>query len=212
MQINKAEQLLAMQLLTNVMQQSTNKSNPAFAIALEAVMKNFIDNKEINQKDTSSVATNDAKTNNLNNKIYKTNYLKINFKKSKIDNEINSISKKFGVNSNLVKAIIKQESDFDPKAVSGAGAMGLMQLMPENCREDGVKNPFDISENIKGGVKQIKRYLEKYNGNIPLTLMAYNAGEGTVARRGVSSLNDLYKMPYETRNYVNKIMGSLGML
>lgn len=114
-----------------------------------------------------------------------------------------------GENKNLILAIIKQESNFNPNAESGVGAKGLMQLMAFNSEAYGVKNPFDIDENINAGVKHIKSYLDKYNGNIEMALMAYNAGPGTMARRGVNSPSDLYKMPEETQNYVPKIMSQI---
>ncbi|WP_243190660.1 lytic transglycosylase domain-containing protein [Clostridium gallinarum] len=116
---------------------------------------------------------------------------------------------KYGVDKNLVLAIIKQESNFNPNAVSSAGAKGLMQIMDFNLESYGVNDPFDIDENIEAGVKHIKSYLDMYDGNVEMALMAYNAGPGTVQRRGVTSLNDLYKMPAETQNYVAKIMKQL---
>ena len=127
----------------------------------------------------------------------------------KIYSAVDKYSSQYGVDKNLVLAIIKQESNFNPNAVSSAGAKGLMQLMDFNSEAYGVKNPFDIEENINAGVKHIKSYLDMYNGNIEMALMAYNAGPGTVSRRGVTSASDLYKMPEETQNYVPKIMGQL---
>ena len=85
--------------------------------------------------------------------------------------------------------------------------MGLMQLMPVNCEEDGVSDPFNVEDNIRGGVKQLRGHINRYNGDIEMALMAYNAGQGTVKRRGVTSVDDLYKMPKETQNYVPKVMG-----
>ena len=84
-----------------------------------------------------------------------------------------------------------------------------MQLMDFNSEAYGVNNPFDIDENINAGVQHIKSYLDLYDGNVEMALMAYNAGPGTVERRGVNSVSDLYKMPEETQNYVTKIMGQL---
>ena len=84
-----------------------------------------------------------------------------------------------------------------------------MQIMDFNLESYGVNNPFDIDENIEAGVKHIKSYLDMYDGNVEMALMAYNSGPGTVQRRGVTSLNDLYKMPEETQNYVTKIMKQL---
>ncbi|MBL4933346.1 lytic transglycosylase domain-containing protein [Clostridium sp. YIM B02565] len=129
-------------------------------------------------------------------------YTGTNASRIEIENAVESASKKFGVDANLIRSIIKQESNFNPNAKSGAGAMGLMQLMPFNC--DGLKNPYDIQENIDRGTSMIKDALDKYN-NIDMALMSYNAGSGTMQRRGVTSPDDLYKMPAETQNYVTKI-------
>ncbi|MPM77408.1 hypothetical protein SDC9_124411 [bioreactor metagenome] len=90
--------------------------------------------------------------------------------------------------------------------MSRAGAKGLMQLMPENCRDLGVKDPLNIEENIDGGTRHIKEYLDKYNGDVEMALMAYNGGPTRMAKRGVKSINDIYKMPKETQNYVPKVM------
>jgi len=124
----------------------------------------------------------------------------------RIDNAISISSKKYGVDENLIRAIIKVESNFNPNCESKAGAKGLMQLMPENCKTYGVTNPFDIEQNIDGGTRHIKEYLDKYNGDVEMALMAYNGGPTRMARRGVKSINDIYKMPKETQNYVPKVM------
>lgn len=113
---------------------------------------------------------------------------------------------KYGVDRNLVLAIIKQESNFNPNAESTAGAKGLMQLMDFNSEAYGLTNPFDINQNIEAGVKHIKTYLDNYNGNLEMALMAYNGGPGTMKNRGVSSAKDLYKMPKETQNYVPSVL------
>lgn len=90
--------------------------------------------------------------------------------------------------------------------MSPVGAKGLMQLMPENCRDLGVSDPFNIEQNIDGGVRHIKEYLDRYKGNMEMALMAYNGGPTRMMNRGVRSINDLYKMPKETQNYVPKVM------
>jgi soluble lytic murein transglycosylase-like protein len=126
----------------------------------------------------------------------------------KIYESVNKYCSQYGVDPNLVIGVIKAESNFNPKAISSVGAKGLMQLMPSVCQDTGVSNPFDIDQNIKGGVKLLKANLERYNGDAAMALMAYNAGPGTVKARGVSSVADLYKMPAETQNYVKKIMNS----
>ena len=108
-----------------------------------------------------------------------------------------------GISADLVRAVIKTESAFDHLAVSSAGARGLMQLMPDAAKRFGVTNPFDPQENIKGGVKYLRVLLKQFQGDVALTVAAYNAGEGTVARYGAVP-------PYrETRDYVRKILGIL---
>lgn len=125
----------------------------------------------------------------------------------KIYNAVNDASKKYGVDSNLILAIINQESNFDPYSTSSAGAEGLMQIMPQNFDSVGITDGYDVDQNINGGTKLLKGYLDQYDGNIEMALMAYNGGPGTMQKRGVSSVNDLYKMPQETQNYVPKVMG-----
>ena len=124
----------------------------------------------------------------------------------RIENAVELYSNQHGVDSNLVKAIIKVESNFDPNVVSSAGAKGLMQLMPETSQSLGVTNPLDIEQNIEGGVIHIKSYIDRYNGDIEMALMAYNGGPTRMMNRGVTSINDIYKMPKETQNYVPKVM------
>lgn len=123
-----------------------------------------------------------------------------------INKAVDKYSKKYGVDKKLVLAVIKAESNFNPNCVSSAGAMGVMQLMPETAKDLGVTDPFNIDQNVMGGVKELSQHLKRYNGNVEMALMAYNAGPGTVQRRGVKSPADLYKMPAETRNYVPKVL------
>ena len=125
----------------------------------------------------------------------------------KIYNAVNAASEKYGVDSNLILSIIKQESDFDPYSTSSCGASGLMQIMPQNFASVGIKDQYDIDQNINGGTKLFKEYLNQFNGNTEMALMAYNGGPGTMQKRGVSSASDLYKMPEETQNYVPRVMG-----
>lgn len=124
----------------------------------------------------------------------------------RIENAVQLYSDKYDVDPNLVKAIIKVESNFDPNVVSSAGAKGLMQLMPENCEDLSVSDPFNIEQNIDGGVRHIKEYLDRYDGNVEMALMAYNGGPTRMMNRGVKSIDDIYKMPKETQNYVPKVM------
>jgi hypothetical protein len=103
------------------------------------------------------------------------------------------------VDPQLVHAIIRVESEYDPKAVSRKGAMGLMQLIPETAQRFGVENPFNPKENIEGGVGYLRHLLDLFGGDLSLSLAAYNAGEGAVQRfGGIPSFA-------ETRDYVRKV-------
>jgi soluble lytic murein transglycosylase-like protein len=116
-----------------------------------------------------------------------------------IDSAIEQAAARHNVDPNLVRAVVKVESNFNPNAVSRKGAMGLMQLMPSTARQLKLKNPFDPEQNVDAGVRHLKQLLESYGGDIKLTLAAYNAGAGAVAR---SSGVPRYA---ETQNYVRRI-------
>lgn len=131
--------------------------------------------------------------------IEKINKTLSNSGNTKYDELILKYSQKYEIDPNLVKAVIKQESGFNPDAKSKAGALGLMQLMPQTAKGLGVKNPLDPEQNIEGGTRLLKQLLTSYSGNIELALAAYNAGSGAVKKyNGIP--------PYkETRNYVKNI-------
>jgi soluble lytic murein transglycosylase-like protein len=115
------------------------------------------------------------------------------------DDLIKQNAETHGVSPHLVRAVIQQESAFNPRARSHKGAMGLMQLMPETAAELGVSDPYDPSENIRAGVTYLKGLLVKFAQNVELALAAYNAGPGAVQRYGTIP-------PYrETRDYVTRI-------
>lgn len=128
----------------------------------------------------------------------------VNFNKRATRDEIISMiddtSAKYGVDAKLIKALVKQESGFNPTAKSKAGALGLMQLMPSTAKGLGVKDPLDAKQNIEGGVKYVKSLLNRFDGNIILALAAYNAGPNAVKKyNGIP--------PYkETQNYVKSIL------
>lgn len=109
-------------------------------------------------------------------------------------------SRKHRIHPALLRAVIKAESDFNPSAVSKAGAQGLMQLMPETAMSLEVRDPFDPEQNIRGGAKYLRHLLDRFQGNLPLALAAYNAGESVV--------NRYMALPpiRETRRYVARVL------
>jgi len=130
------------------------------------------------------------------------------FSQLEIDAAIDKAAAKHNVDPNLVRALVKVESNFNPNAVSRKGAMGLMQLMPQTARQLNLTNPFNPEQNVDAGVRHLKQLLESYGGDVRLSLAAYNAGSGAVAR---SAGIPRYA---ETRNYVKRITelygGNLG--
>jgi soluble lytic murein transglycosylase-like protein len=112
---------------------------------------------------------------------------------------ISQTARSLAVDPNLVEAVVRVESGYDALARSPNGALGLMQLMPATAARFGVRNPFDAAENIRGGVTYLGHLLKQFNGDVPLSLAAYNAGEGAVVRkRGIPPFR-------ETLDYIRKV-------
>ncbi len=123
---------------------------------------------------------------------------------AELDKVIEEAARRNSVDPNLVRAIIKVESNFNPAAVSRKGALGLMQLMPDTARRLGVSDAFDPAQNVEAGTRHLRNLLNSYHGDVTLSLAAYNAGSGAVDRNnGVP--------PYsETRDYVKRITDIYG--
>jgi soluble lytic murein transglycosylase-like protein len=114
--------------------------------------------------------------------------------------EIDDAARRHGIAPALIRSVMRQESSFDPRATSHAGAQGLMQLMPATARSLGVTDPYDPVQSIEGGTRYLADMLERFEGNVPLALAAYNAGPSAVDRFGGIP-------PYrETQDYVEKVL------
>lgn len=122
------------------------------------------------------------------------------FSTKKYDPYINEAAQKYDLSVSLIKAIIKAESDFNPRAVSKKGALGLMQIMPDNVKSLSIRNPFNPRENILGGSYYFKTLFNRFNGKLHLTIAAYNAGPGAVEQ-----YRKIPPFP-ETRKYVEKVL------
>jgi hypothetical protein len=125
------------------------------------------------------------------------------YDRADLDELIDAAAAAHGISAHLVRAVVEAESGFDPYAISPAGALGLMQLMPDTATLMGVSDPLDPRQNVFGGAKYLSQLLDRFDGNVALALAGYNAGPTKVARhRGIP--------PYrETRGYVTKIRGLL---
>jgi hypothetical protein len=135
----------------------------------------------------------------LDGKVQNHQTLNRAFTQQEIDAAIDEAAARHHVDPSLVRSVVKVESNFNPNAVSRKGAMGLMQLMPSTARSLNVANPFDPAQNVDAGVRHLRKLLDSYGGNVRLSLAAYNAGSGAVARSaGVPHFR-------ETQDYIRRI-------
>lgn len=126
-------------------------------------------------------------------------FMKHNDLDSEIAIAIASASARYEMDPNLIRAVIRAESSYNPNAVSSAGAMGLMQLMPRTAESLGVTDPFNISQNVHAGTRYLRNLLDRFDGDLELALAGYNAGAGNVMRHGGIP-------PFrETQNYVPRV-------
>ncbi|MDR1668637.1 MAG: lytic transglycosylase domain-containing protein [Oscillospiraceae bacterium] len=127
---------------------------------------------------------------------------------SEYDNLFLEVAARYGLNPSLIKALSFAESSFRPSAVSGAGAMGLMQLMPYTAEALDVRDPFDPEQNVDGGARLLSSLLDQFDGDALLALAAYNCGAYGVTSRGITDLSDGMQralLPSETRGYIGNI-------
>lgn len=193
--------------LDTIYPNNAKTNSPSFEKVLQATTKSNFGTLLLNPqlKQVNANIVNQTPQISLNNALQEVMSAQANTttaSKSQILNVVNQVAEKHGVDEKLVQALIKQESGFNPNAKSKAGAMGLMQLMPSTAKNLGVQDPYNIVQNVEGGVKYLKSMLNKYNGNVILALAAYNAGPGAVDKYdGVP--------PYkETQNYVRNILAN----
>lgn len=155
------------------------------------------------QNNTNINSQTKSKTNNVDETSFEKILNASNKKEVNINEIFQDASNKYAVPTNLLKAVAKVESNYNPNAVSSSGASGVMQLMPDTARGLGVTDVFDVEQNINGGAKFLSQLYKKYDGNLDLTLAGYNAGPGNVSKYGGVP-------PFkETQNYIVKVKQAL---
>ena len=218
MKVDQVESVMMMLMMNQMSKSSSSKDNPGFQVMLESILQASKSNESIEDllkgmgMDLSTLGYGQGtsldydKIQNISKEIGKN----LKSDNGDIEDAIEKASEKYGIDSKLIRALIKQESDFNVYEKSYAGAMGLMQLMPENVEHYGISDPYNVYENIDGGTRHLRDYLNLYNGNKALALAAYNAGPGTLQQRGVTTVDDIAKLPWETRTHVKKVLEYYG--
>ena len=209
-----AEKLLQFQMMTQIFKEAVGNSD-SFSLIMESLTNAMTDSD--GNIDLSKLGLGTDDLSNLGygagqrlSSVYKDVSSDVNSGNVSIDDAADKASKKYGVDKSLIMAVIKQESDFNPKATSNAGAMGLMQLMPGTAKELGVSDAYNVEQNVDGGTKYLKGLLDMYGNTKELALAAYNAGPGALQNRGVKATGDISKLSHETTDYVQKVMKYYG--
>lgn len=213
-QNKSAEKVLKFEMMTQIFKEAFGDSD-SFQLVMESLTKALSDSNgnidlsklNLGQDDLSKLGYGAGQRLNT---VYNSVKNDIKSGSSSIDEAIENASNKYGVDADLIKAVIKQESDFNPNSTSDAGAEGLMQLMPGTASELGVTDPYNVDQNVDGGTKYLKEMLNMYGNCKELALAAYNAGPGTLQSRDVNSVSGISRLPYETRDYVQKVMKYYG--
>lgn len=213
MNVNQMKVMLELQALQNFNKPSAQSGNNTFQEMLTSMisdrsqslgaMADQLNNFTVsNGNATSAEDFLSYHNNGIGQMLPQFQLTKMPGKISDFDDIVNKAASAFNLPAKLIKSVIQKESNFNPNAVSSAGASGLMQLMPNTARSLGVTNVFDPAENIFAGSRYLKQMMDKYENNIELALAAYNAGPGNVDKYGGIP-------PFkETQNYVKKVTSS----